>query len=258
MIQLIRINFRYSRELPLEHPLVQPVHILRPKWRNQSAYLINYAPKRPDVTLGVIWQVFPDFRTCIVGRSCLSIEHSLFSHFRNVKISEFCHFMRLLILLVEHINFIRTRCVVIKKNVGWLEISVKDVHDMQLLQASDNGYEYLPNYGFIHVTLWLLASANLLIEISVVSILHHYAQVFVLVSKCFFISHDVRVVNRSQDPHFVKGILALTGWKRIHWNLFESVYLTIWIPFNFVNLTVWTLAYIWPHFKQFITYPAYS
>ena len=72
---------------------------------------------------------------------------------------------------------------------------MKNVHNMQLLEPTHYGDEDLPDRCLVHVALGLLALTNLLVEVTVVGILHDYAQVLVLVCECLFVGNDVRVLN---------------------------------------------------------------
>jgi hypothetical protein len=103
--------------------------------------------------------------------------------------------MNLLILGVKHIDIV-WRVVMVEKDISALQVSVKDVHHMQLLETSYHWDEDLPHDGFLQISLRLLTLAYFLIEVAVVGVLHDDAQVFVLISKSFFVGNDVGVFNR--------------------------------------------------------------
>ena len=83
-----------------EYLLVQALHIICPEWRLQSNRLVKHTPKRPDITLHIIWLVSPHLWTCIVWRTSLGIEKPLLSYFRYIHVTK----LGWTIFIEEHIS----------------------------------------------------------------------------------------------------------------------------------------------------------
>lgn len=135
MVQLIRVDLWDPRKLSFEHPLVEAVHVFGPKRWYQSTYLIYDTAQRPDIALAIIGEILPNLWRSIVGRSRLCIEHSLLRHLGHIEITELGHLMDLLVLSIKNINVLRW-IIVVQKHIGAFQISMKNVHHMQLLEAS--------------------------------------------------------------------------------------------------------------------------
>jgi len=77
--QILGILFGYfgiipskKQKLPLCDLFEEPVHVLRLERRLQGTHFVQHATETPNIRLGVIGQVFPDFRRGVVRRAGLS------------------------------------------------------------------------------------------------------------------------------------------------------------------------------------------
>lgn len=141
----------------LEHFLVEACHVVRAEGWSQCDRLVEHTAERPNVGLHVVGLISPHFGTCVVGRSCLSVEQSLLRYFGNVHVAEF------------------GRAVLVEEYVGTLEISVENFDVMQCTEALDNLNKDPPNFFFFEVSLFLLVVGNFLEKVAVVRVLHHNA-----------------------------------------------------------------------------------
>lgn len=53
--------------------LIKFLHVVGLEGRSEGNHLIQDAAQRPNVTLLIVGSILPNFRTRIVGRSCLSV-----------------------------------------------------------------------------------------------------------------------------------------------------------------------------------------
>ena len=60
--------------------------------------------------------------------------------------------------------------------MGYLKIAMKNVQCVQCLESDDSLYQYTPNLAFLEEFFFLLAVYDLLVEVSVISILHDNAK----------------------------------------------------------------------------------
>jgi len=87
---------------------------------------------------------------------------------------------------------------------------MQDLAVMQSFETSDYLNENVPNLLLFDIGFSLLVTANLLEDISVVSILHDQTQAAAwLINERFFISDDIRLSYTGKDPDLVQGIFFL-------------------------------------------------
>ena len=60
--------------------------------------------------------------------------------------------------------------------MGYLKIAMKNVQCVQCLESDDSLYQYTPNLALLEEFFFLLAVYDLLVEVSVISILHDNAK----------------------------------------------------------------------------------
>ena len=173
MVQLIAINFGYSRKLTFQHTLVEAIHVLSPEWGDKGADLVTDTPKRPNIRFGIVWKVFPDLWRSVIWGTGLCIEHALFGHFRDIEVAELGYFVSVVKVSVKDIGLILW--VFVQEHVGRLQIPMENVHGVKLLKATDHRDHDLPNLGLLDISFVLLMGSYLLVEVAIVCELHHDA-----------------------------------------------------------------------------------
>lgn len=110
---------------------------------------------------------------------------------------------------------------------------------MKGLEASDDLDDYLPNVLFLHELFVVLAFANALEDISVVTVVHHNAQGRgIFIKKCFLISGYEGVFDGGQNSDFVQSILFLSVREILNFNFLESILYVVILPQDFVYTRV--------------------
>ena len=69
---------------------VETSHVVSAERRHESAHFVKYTSQGPDVTLGIVGHVSPDFRRSVIGRSGLSVRKPLLDNLRDVKVTQLC------------------------------------------------------------------------------------------------------------------------------------------------------------------------
>lgn len=148
--------FRDFGQLPLKNLFVQPLHILRLEWWFERHHLIYDAAQAPNITLDIIWLIFPNLGRCIVGCSCLRIIKTFrIRDFRYVHVSQLCS------------------QISIEKNVRGLQISVHDFDFVHGLKTTDSLYKDLPNLSFFDIRFLLFVVYYFLENVTVIGKFHY-------------------------------------------------------------------------------------
>ena len=114
---------------------------------------------------------------------------------------------------------------------------------VESFQASYNLNENVPDLFLFDVCLTLLIIADLLKDVAIISILHHKTKTWSrLVNKCVSICYHIRMVNWSQNAHFIECIFFLFLWKWKHLNVFQGVYVVVILSPNLEYRTVSAIA----------------
>ena len=138
-------------ELAFQNLLVKALHVLCLEGRFERDHFIDDTAQTPDVTLNVVWLVFPDFWRSVIRRASLSVVESLLvCNLADVHVSQLC----------LHI--------VVQENVGTFQIPVHDLDFVHGVKPPDHLNEYLPDLPFFDVSLVFLVVADLLEDITVV------------------------------------------------------------------------------------------
>lgn len=87
MRQLLRVPRVDGLEVPSHDGLVQSLHVLSLEGRLQGRHLVNYAAQGPDVRFHVVGLVLPHLGARIIWCAGLSVQESIFGHFRDVEIA---------------------------------------------------------------------------------------------------------------------------------------------------------------------------
>ncbi len=88
-------------------------------------------------------------------------------------------------------------------------------------QTSNDLNENVPDFFFFNVGFTLLISANFLVNISVISVLHYKAQTLrALIYEGLFVTDYIGFVDRGEDANFVECVLPLFLSQIEHFNLF--------------------------------------
>lgn len=182
---------RNSRILALYHFLVQALHIVGSKWRDERTHLVEHAAERPDVTFGIVRHVSPNLRTRIVRRSGLGITQSFFNNFGDVQITQFG----------LHIS--------VKEDVGALHVSVQNLSVVKSLKSSYNLNEHVPDFLFFDVRFSFLIVADFLENVSVISILHDQAARKVIVREIMIYTYHKELLLSSIKASLYETTL---GW----------------------------------------------
>lgn len=103
----------------------------------------------------IVGLVSPDFRTCVVRRTGLSVEEPLLSDLGYIHISEF------------------RRAILVQEDVGALQISMEDSDVVERLEATHDLDEDAPDVVFSDILLLLLMRGNFLEEIAVIGVFHY-------------------------------------------------------------------------------------
>ena len=67
-----------SRVLSFDYHLIEALHVVSPERWMERTHLVKYAAQGPNITLGVVRHVSPNFGARVVGRTCLSVTEPLF------------------------------------------------------------------------------------------------------------------------------------------------------------------------------------
>ena len=191
MKEIFAIQRRNSRNFAFHYFFEQFIHAFSPKWRIQCTHFVNHAAQRPYITLCIVRIVFPNFRTCIVRCSSLSVQKFLFSHFRYIQISKLSV---LLSILVK------------QKNVRTFKISMQNIQSMQWVQPFSNLNHNFPNVSFLKELLTLFKLSDFLKEISAITILHDNAQINIILYKRFFVRYYIWMTYWSENSDFIQCI----------------------------------------------------
>lgn len=73
---------------------------------------------------------------------------------------------------------------------------MEDLELVQSLETSDHLYEYSPDFFFLESGLVVLVVNNLLVQVSVVSVVHHYAEVLFLFYERLLVTDDIGMLDR--------------------------------------------------------------
>ena len=138
-----------------DHLLVETCHIVSTKWGLQRNRLVKYAPKRPDIWLGVVGLILPHLWWGVIRCASLGVEKSLFGDFTDIHVSKF-------------------GCAIpVEENICWLEIPMQNLSIVKRLQSLNYLYKNAPNFLLLQISLFLLMLCDFLVQIAVISVFHH-------------------------------------------------------------------------------------
>ena len=113
------------------------------------------------------------------------------------------------------------------------------MHDLDIvkrLQPADHLYQAVPNLRLLEVCAIGLMLHDLLVQISVVTVLHHDAhRVVVLVNEDFLVLDDIFVAHPRQDSDLVDGISALFLSQVVDPDFLQGVVLLIGLSIHMVD-----------------------
>jgi hypothetical protein len=175
----------------LQHLFKEPIHVSSSEGRLERSNFVEHAAQRPQVALIVVGLVLPHLRAGVVGSACLGVEHAFLGDLGDVEVSQL------------------GSAVLAHEDVGTLHVSVEDLELVQRLQSFYQVDEDLPNQVLIESSLGLLVLHYLLIQVSVVSVLHHDVQELLVLQEGFLIGHHIWMLNRCQYSNFIECILPL-------------------------------------------------
>lgn len=72
----------------LDDLLIQSIHVLSSERRLESSHFVYHTAQGPDIGFGIVGLILPHLRACIVRRSSLSVEQSIFGDFGHIHVSQ--------------------------------------------------------------------------------------------------------------------------------------------------------------------------
>lgn len=129
--------------------VVERLHVLAVEGRLQCAHLLEHDAQRPDVALGVVGFVGPDFGRAVVRRARLRPRQALFLQLGHVQVADFG-------LLAFG-----------KKYVGALDVPVQHLHFVQVAESFEYVGDLFPYFIFGKHCACFLASIDPPTQVSV-------------------------------------------------------------------------------------------
>mmetsp|Transcript_16258 Transcript_16258/g.47510 ORF Transcript_16258/g.47510 Transcript_16258/m.47510 type:complete len:226 (+) Transcript_16258:427-1104(+) len=172
---------------------VETFHVFSTERRAQCNHLVEYTAKRPHVALCIVWHVAPDLWGRIVRCPCLRHAQASFGYLGDIEISELCN---------------HTFWICIEENVCTLQITMKNAHVMQSLQALTHAMEVAPDINLFEGCPLLLILDNLLHQVTPIGTLGHNAEApGLVIEERLLVSNDVLILHGCQKPNLVQSVL---------------------------------------------------
>lgn len=132
--QLLGVQVGDGRELAAADLVAERLHAVGPEGRQPRAEFVEHDAQRPDVALGVVGFVLPDFGRALLGRPGLRLRQLVLAlqHFRHVQVPQL-HF-----LVPAH------------EQVRRFDVAVDDVVQVQIPQPFQCALDDTPNVFFVH------------------------------------------------------------------------------------------------------------
>ena len=125
-----------------------------------------------------------------------------------------------------------------------------DVYRMKSLESLYNIYQHSPYLFLFKVHVLFLVVTNLLVEIPIISVLHHDTILShkipdsPILNKCLLISNNVVVLNGCQYSDLSQSILLLFAGEVVQSDNLQCVFSLIGNPLNLVDFGVSSLTCI--------------